>query len=63
MTLLESEIPAHAHGLMASTEDRVQGSLTAGITIANSVGGTLYQTTTNANLVAMNSPALPPCGG
>ena len=63
VTLLESEIPAHAHALMASTEDGVQGSLTAGITIANSVGGALYQTTTNTNLVSMNPDALPPAGG
>ena len=41
----------------------MQGSLTVGITIANSVGGALYQTTTNANLVSMNPAALAPAGG
>ena len=63
VTLLESEIPAHSHALMASTEDGVQGSLTQGITLANSVGGTLYQTTTNTGLVSMNDAALQPAGG
>jgi microcystin-dependent protein len=63
VTLLESEIPAHSHQLMASTEDGTQGSLTQGVTLATSVGGTLYQTTTNANLVSMNPGALSPAGG
>jgi microcystin-dependent protein len=63
VTLLESEIPAHSHTLMASTEDGVQGSFTPGVTLANSVGGTLYQTTTNTNLVSMNPSALSPAGG
>jgi microcystin-dependent protein len=63
VTLLESEIPAHSHTLMASTEDGVQGSFTPGVTLANSVGGTLYQTTTNTNPVSMNPSALSPAGG
>jgi len=63
VTLLESETPAHAHGLMASTEDGIQGTLTPGITIANSVGGTLYQTNTDVDLVSAHSSALSPAGG
>jgi len=63
VTLLESEIPAHSHALMASTEDGVQGSFTLGVTLANSVGGALYQTTTNTNLASMNPSALSPAGG
>ncbi|HEX2019873.1 MAG TPA: tail fiber protein [Aurantimonas sp.] len=63
VTLLESEIPAHSHGLAASNEEGTQGSLTPGITLASSVGGTLYQTTTNANLAGMNPVALRPTGG
>ncbi|MEK6289186.1 MAG: tail fiber protein [Acidobacteriota bacterium] len=63
VTLLESEIPAHSHTLQASTEDGVQGSLTLNVALAKSVGGTLYQTTTNANLVSMNPVALTPAGG
>ena len=58
VTLLISEIPVHTHNLMASTEDGTQGSLTPGITLANSVGGKLYQTTTNANLQTMNFQAV-----
>lgn len=63
VTLLESEIPAHSHSQNASTEDGVQGSLTPNIALAKSVGGSLYQTTTNSNLVSMNSNALAPAGG
>jgi microcystin-dependent protein len=63
VTLLQSEIPSHNHALMASNEDGSQGSLTTGITVANSVGGKLYQTVTNANLVDMNPNSLAPAGG
>ena len=63
VTLLESEIPAHSHSKVASTEDGVQGSLTPGITLATSVGGALYQSNTNANLVSMNPASLSPAGG
>jgi len=63
VTLLQSEIPAHSHNLMASTEDGVAGSLTQGTTLANSLGGKLYQTVTNANLVGMNFNDLVPAGG
>lgn len=63
VTLLESEIPSHSHALSATGEDGVQGSLTSGITLAKSVGGAIYQTTTNANLVNMSPSALAPAGG
>lgn len=63
VTLLESEIPSHSHALRASNEDGTQGTLTEGITLATSVGGTLYQTTTNANLVSMAPEAVAPAGG
>ena len=63
VTLLESEIPSHSHALMASNEDGVQGTLTPGTTLSTSVGGKLYQTTTNSNLVMMNPSALAPAGG
>src|SRR6187402_2655736 len=51
VTLLESEIPAHSHSLRASIEDGTQGTLTPGITLATSVGGSLYQANTVNNLV------------
>ena len=63
VTLLESEIPFHNHTLMASTEDGTQGSLTSGITLANSVGGALYQTNTGSALQPMHVQTLAPAGG
>lgn len=63
VTLIESEIPSHSHLLQATVEDGTQGTLAAGVTVATSVGGTLYQTNTAANLVAMNASALAPAGG
>ena len=63
VTLLVSEIPLHTHNLMASNEDGTQGSVTHNITIATSVGGKLYTTTTNANVVTMNPQDLTPTGG
>jgi len=63
VSLLESEIPSHSHQLRASVENGTQGTLTPNITLATSVGGTLYQSTTNQNLVSMNGNALAPAGG
>jgi microcystin-dependent protein len=63
VSLLESEIPSHSHALRATVEDGTQGSLTQGITVATSVGGTLYQTNTNSNTVFMNDSSLAPSGG
>src|SRR5512140_853362 len=63
VSLLETEIPSHSHTANASLEDGVQGSVTELIALARSVGGTLYQTITNANLVNMDAEALAPAGG
>lgn len=63
VSLLESEIPSHSHGLRATVEDGTQGSLTPGITVATSVGGMLYQSNTSGNTVEMNPSALAPAGG
>ena len=63
VTLLTSEMPAHSHVLGASVETGTQGSLTANTTISASFGGTLYQTNTSANLVAMNFQAVSIAGG
>jgi microcystin-dependent protein len=62
VTLLESEIPSHSHTLTASVEDGTQGSLTNGITLATSVGGTLYQSNTSANLTTMHGSSVAPTG-
>ncbi|MBC8114764.1 MAG: phage tail protein [Candidatus Saccharimonas sp.] len=64
VTLLVTEMPAHTHVLMADAEDSgEQGSLTAGVSLAKSVGGNLYQSTTNANLTPMAAQALSLAGG
>ena len=63
VSLLISEIPAHTHTLRATVENGTQGSVTAGITLATSVGGQLYQNNTSANLQMMNPQALTPAGG
>ena len=62
VTLLESEIPSHAHSLMAVA---AAGNRTtpAGNTIARTTGATPYQTVTNQNLVAMAGESLAPAGG
>jgi microcystin-dependent protein len=63
VSLLESEIPSHSHALQATVEDGTQGTMVAGVTVATSVGGTLYQTNTATNLVSMSPSALSPAGG
>ena len=62
VTLLESEIPSHSHTLQGSNEDGTQGTLTAGVALATSIGGQLYQTNT-AGVAAMAATSLPPAGG
>jgi microcystin-dependent protein len=63
VTLLESEIPAHSHALRATTEDGTQGTFQAGVTLAASINGQLYQTNTSQNLVFMSPNSLTPAGG
>ncbi len=63
VTLLESEIPSHSHAFMTTVENGTQGTFTPGITLATSVAGTMYQTTTGSNLTGMNPGALTPAGG
>ena len=63
VALLESEIPSHSHTMRGTVEDGTQGTLTNGVTLATSVGGALYQSNSNANLVPMSSQMLAPAGG
>lgn len=63
VTLIESELPAHNHALKATVEDGTQGSLTANITVATSVGGKLYQSNTSSSLGSMNLQQLQVSGG
>ena len=62
VTLLQTEMPAHNHALMATSQ---QGTDAAPGTenLARSVGASLYQSTTTTNLVALSPNTLPPAGG
>lgn len=63
VTLLESEIPSHSHGLMASNqpgEDAAPGQTEA---LARSVGASLYQTDADLNKVQLSANAIAPVGG
>jgi microcystin-dependent protein len=62
VTLLESEIPSHAHGLQTMV---TPGNRTApgGNSLARVTGATPYTAGSNANLVSMAPEALPPAGG
>ncbi len=62
VTLLESEIPGHSHGLRGSIENAEQGSLTQGVTLSRTRNGSLYQTGAG-NQVQMNAGMLAPTGG
>ena len=62
VTLLESEIPSHVHQLRGNSA--VGDSPLPGGDVAARPGSTqVYQSTTNANLVAMAPEALAPAGG
>ena len=63
VSLLQSEMPAHAHSLKGTFENAGQGTLAADVVPAKSIGGNLYQTNTGANLVAMSLSALAIAGG
>lgn len=63
ITLLESEIPAHSHGLMSSPQPGEDSDPNTSEGLARSVGASLYQTTTNANIVQLSDQALAPAGG
>ena len=61
VTLLESEMPSHAHTLRAATQDNADVNLvSASSSFAGSTGGTLYQDSANTSLAF---EALAPAGG
>src|SRR4029078_10262237 len=62
VTLLQSEIPSHAHGLQASTQPGEDAS-PVGEAIARSAGASLYQSNTASNIVQMGAGAVAPTGG
>ena len=61
VTLLASEMPAHNHGMNASTVDNADAAIpSATATFAPSTGGALYQTSANVQLAGQ---AIAPAGG
>jgi microcystin-dependent protein len=63
VTLLESEIPAHTHQVLAANFDADVQFPDSAKALARSTGGNAYQTTTGSNLGSMNPSALAPAGG
>jgi microcystin-dependent protein len=62
VTLLDSEMPAHSHGLIASAQPGEDASPGPAEALARSVGANLYQTNTG-NLVQLAPTALSQTGG
>ena len=62
VSLLESEIPAHSHAMRASSDDGDLKAPTANRSLARSIGGSAYQTST-AGLQFADPNALTPAGG
>jgi microcystin-dependent protein len=62
VTLLESEMPAHSHSLIAQVPP-ADTNLPTGSVLARTIGATPYTSPTGAPLVSMSSNALAPAGG
>ena len=63
VTLLQSEMPSHPHGLMADTADVADTNVVSPTaSFAISSGGTLYQAAATAG-AQLSPQALPPAGG
>jgi microcystin-dependent protein len=62
VSLLESEMPAHSHAMRASSDDGDLKAPTPSRSLARSVGGFAYQSST-AGVQPMTAQALPPAGG
>ena len=62
VTLLESEMPSHNHGLMAEVTPSQLFAPSPTTALGRSVGGPAYQTS-NAGLVQLNVQAIAPSGG
>jgi microcystin-dependent protein len=58
VTLIQTEIPFHTHNFAVSTENGVQGTLNNLVVLGKSIGGTLYQSNNQQNLVNMALQAL-----
>jgi microcystin-dependent protein len=62
VSLLESEIPSHSHGLMATSSTGTK-TLPTGNSIARVTGATPYQPPAGAALVNFSDQAVTPAGG
>ena len=62
VTLAESQMPTHTHGLNAAP-DPAEAPSPVDNAMARSVGGTIYQTDTTQDTVTMAAQALPNAGG
>jgi microcystin-dependent protein len=62
VTLLESEIPAHSHGLVAQSAP-ADTNIPGGDSIARVIGASPYRPVAGAALTPMSSQALAPAGG
>jgi len=64
VTLLESEIPAHAHFMRAHNGDQADHqNPDASTSLAQSANGSAYQSTANSNLTQLANQILSPAGG
>lgn len=63
VTLLESEIPAHSHTLLAGNTPASTNTPGTGIALSRSVGGMAYQDMTQSNMVDLAPEAILPNGG
>jgi microcystin-dependent protein len=63
VTLLETEMAAHSHGLMANSVVGDTNAPSVNVSLARSSNATAYQSVTNQNIVAMAFQAVTPTGG
>jgi microcystin-dependent protein len=63
VTLLESEIPAHSHALVAAANPALLKLPAPTDSLARSQGDNAYQSVVNQNVVQMNANAIGPAGG
>ena len=63
VTLTEAQMPNHTHTMMASMEEGDRRTPASNRSLAESLGGSIYQSNTSANLVPMDERSLPDAGG
>lgn len=63
VSLLESEMPSHSHGLIGNAFEATQGLPAPTTGLARSQGGNAFQNVTNQNIVQMSGNTVAPAGG